>query len=283
MSILGIKSETNNKKEKIPKQLREGSGMKVEMKANKLNSQSITIHRRHKDKIKYEPLTKEEKETFGDESEDGDSQESTKHKITKVVAVETSNKNIVVKGSNIKGVNSKPTLDSALCEICSKTFANKYILKAHMKTHNEKTDICDICSKAFSNKQILKAHILTHTQQKIQCQICFESVFYLKNHMRSKHGESKLVACSNCGIKIKEIARHERFCRMTEEERTAYKEGIKVECEQCGKVLAHKFKLARHIQTAHSKTRHLQCKFCDHKDNRSDNMKTHVKNNHKNQ
>ena len=28
---------------------------------------------------------------------------------------------------------------------------------------------------------------------------------------------------------------------MTEEERTAYKEGIKVECEQCGKVLAHKF------------------------------------------
>ena len=264
-----------------------------QVKAKKvlLDSRAITIHRIQKDMIKFEPLAKEEKETFGDNtlfdfdaSENDNPQATTKHQLPEVVNVESSNKNIVLKGSKIKSVNSKPTLDSALCEICSKTFANRYILRAHMKNHDEKTDICDVCSKAFSNKHTLKAHILTHTQQKTQCQICFESVFALKNHTRNKHGgENKLTTCSNCGVEIKEISRHERFCRMTEEERAAYKESKKVDCKQCGKVLANKFKLVRHVQTAHSKVRPLQCKFCDHKDNRSDNMKTHMKNNHNNQ
>ena len=297
VSTLGIETQRN---EKISKELRVGLALKVEKGLTKetkmvnkvvLDSKSVTIHRLHEDKIKYEPLSKEEKDTLGDASfnfdasENDYSQATTKHKIPEIVTVESSNKSIAVKCSNIiNGVKSKPTLESALCEICSKTFANRYILKAHMKNHDEKTDICDVCSKAFSNKHVLKAHILTHTQQKVQCQICFESVFALKNHMRNKHGgENKLVACSNCGVEVKGISRHERFCRMTEEERAAYKEGIKVECEQCGKVLANKFKLVRHIQTAHSKVRLLQCKFCDHKDNRSDNLKTHIKNNHNNQ
>ena len=67
---------------------------------------------------------------------------------------------------------------------------------------------------------------------------------------------------------------------MTEEQRAAYKEAKKVNCQQCGKVLANKQKLDRHIQTTHSKARLIKCKYCDHEDTRSDNMKTHVKNNH---
>ena len=183
-----------------------------------------------------------------------------------------------VKGVN--GVDSKQTSESALCEICSKTFANRYVLKSHTKLHGEKTDICDVCSKSFSNKHILKAHMLTHTAEKVKCQMCLESVFGLKKHMKNKHGETRLVTCSNCGVEVKRISTHERFCRMTEEERAAYKETIKVECEQCCKVLANKFKLIRHIEAAHSKIRLLECEFCDHKDNRTDNLKTHIKNNH---
>ena len=264
--------------------MKEGIGLKLEKgstneaKADKvlLDSQQITIHRMNKGKKKYELVAKKEifeDKTFIFDASENDSPASTKHQIRKEEV-------FTVKSSKVKGVDSKPTLDPALCEICSKTFANRYILRAHMKNHDEKTDICDICSKAFSNKHVLKAHILTHTQEKTQCQICLESVFGLKNHMKNKHGEKKLVTCSNCGVEVKGISRHERFCRMTDEERAAYKETIKVECEQCEKVLANKFKLVRHIQAAHSKARLLKCKYCDHKDNRSDNMKTHVKNNH---
>ena len=293
VSTLGIESKTD-KCGKIPKQLREGFGLKVEeglaneVKVNKviLGSQPTTMHRIRKENIKYESLAKEGKKMLVDESFIFDTAENspatTKHKIPEVVTVESSNKNIVLKGLNIKDENSKPTLDSFLCEICSKTFANKHILKIHAKLHDEKTDICDVCSKAFSNKHVLKAHISTHKQEKTQCQTCFEFVFGLKNHMKNKHEEKKLVACSNCGVEVKGISRHERFCRMTDEERAAYKETIKVECGKCGKVLANKFKLVRHIQAAHSKDRLLLCKFCDHKDNRSDNMKTHIKNNHMN-
>ena len=35
-----------------------------------------------------------------------------------------------------------------------------------------------------------------------------------------------------------------------------------------------------HMRTAHNESKQFQCEHCDHMDNRSDNMKTHVKNNH---
>ena len=78
----------------------------------------------------------------------------------------------------------------------------------------------------------------------------------------------------------KKMAGHEKLCRMSEEERAEYKEGIKVKCASCPKILANKDKLARHVQSVHSNSKLFQCKHCDHKDNRSDNMKTHIKNNH---
>ena len=239
----------------------------------------------HNEKIKSEPNVKQDlsykKPKIGKEEivvVEG-IKDINEVKVVKMVKDVNSAKVVkTVKG--VKGLDSKQTSESALCEICSKTFANRYILKSHTKLHGEKTDICDVCSKSFSNKHVLKAHMLTHTAEKVKCQMCLESVFGLKKHMKNKHGETKLVACSNCGVEVKGISRHERFCRMTEEERAAYKETIKVECEQCCKVLANKFKLIRHIEAAHSKIRLLECEFCDHKDNRTDNLKTHIKNNH---
>ena len=63
---------------------------------------------------------------------------------------------------------------------------------------------------------------------------------------------------------------------MSEEE----KEAIGVECGECGKFLANKEKLIRHIRCLHNNEKLFKCKLCDHKDNRDDNMKTHIKNNH---
>ena len=178
--------------------------------------------------------------------------------------------------------DSKLLLKSTLCDVCSKTFVNKYILKAHMKTHQEKTHICNFCKKSYSDQNTLKTHILLHSQEKIQCQVCFATVTRIRRHMKNKHGDRKLVTCTICGQdKIgRTIAGHEKICRMSKEERAEYKESIKVKCANCHKILANKDKLARHIQTVHSNSKLFQCKHCDHKDNRSDNMKTHIKNNH---
>ena len=160
------------------------------------------------------------------------------------------------------GEDFKLLQKSILCDVCSKTYANKYILKAHMKIHEEKTH-------------------MSKSQEKVKCEICFVSVTRIKMHMKNIHGERK--TCTICGQdKIeRKIAKHEKLCKMSEEERAEYKESKKIKCENCPKILSDKKKLARHIQSVHSTSKLFQCEHCEHKDNRSDNMKTHVKNNHK--
>ena len=73
---------------------------------------------------------------------------------------------------------------------------------------------------------------------------------------------------------------HEKLCKMSEDERAAYNATKRVECEKCHKILAHKDKLRRHLESVHNKNKLLKCEHCEHKDSRSDNMKTHMKNNH---
>ena len=112
------------------------------------------------------------------------------------------------------------------------------------------------------------------------CSICSKwlaSRDRLKKHINSVH-ENKKLPCSNCGtsLKVSCIGRHERTCKLSEEEKAA----IKVECDQCGKILANKRKLNRHIRFIHNKEKLFKCKLCDHENYRDDNMKTHIKNNH---
>ena len=162
---------------------------------------------------------------------------------------------------------------SALCDICSKTFGDKYNLKAHMKIHERKT-IGKVSSK----------NTLTDSRKKAQCQVCFLSVAHLPRHMKNIHSEQKFVTCATCGQdkKAKNILKHEKRCKMSEEERAAYNATLKVECGKCGKILSHKHKLQRHMESVHNKSNLLKCDHCEHKDSRSDNLKTHMRNNHKN-
>ena len=74
--------------------------------------------------------------------------------------------------AHMKSHSSNPASgDRALCNICSKTFANKYILKTHIESHSKGTEasegenhLCHVCQKSFSNKYNLKYHIRTHDQ-----------------------------------------------------------------------------------------------------------------------
>ena len=157
----------------------------------------------------------------------------------------------------------KKSGERALCNVCSKSFATKYILKTHMLGHtsdkksSEKL-VCEICSKSFSNKYVLKYHKISHTddgKEKSLCNLCSTWTLTLKNHMKHMHGENKYVPCSTCGVDytISSLSKHQKLCNSTAEEREARKVARAKKCDQCGKVLSNISKLKKHMKTAHKK------------------------------
>ena len=154
------------------------------------------------------------------------------------------------------------TIDRALCNVCSKSFANKYILKSHIQAHSEEKKTtqllpCNVCGKSFSNKYILKYHKKSHDadakeKMTVLCNICSKLVSreVLKNHMKNMHGENKHIPCSNCGLSytISSLPKHQKLCKYTDEEREARKAAIAKKCDRCEKVLSNAFKLRKHMK-----------------------------------
>ena len=57
---------------------------------------------------------------------------------------------------------SAEVISSCKCEICGKELKNKYILKTHMKLHQDKESIkqqCPICHKFYCSKYYLSKHM----------------------------------------------------------------------------------------------------------------------------
>ena len=276
--VLGKIHEATNKSLEIPTKFRGKIGLRIN---NSPNQEA-------KPEVKLEQIGKQgEGEIFDGKKfvfeSSPNSSEDMKLKLLKSERTSSSDVGSDLQSNELDKLGDGKALEakSALCNVCSEMFTSRKALRMHMKTHAKPEDnICDVCSKSFSNVYTLKTHIKTHTQEKVQCEICSESVFALKSHVKRRHGERKHETCSKCGIEVKLIAKHEKLCNMSEEERFQYREKMKVQCEHCSKVLANKFKLTRHLRSAHSKERLLQCNFCDHKDSRTDNLKTHIKNNH---
>ena len=162
------------------------------------------------------------------------------------------------------------SVERALCNVCTKSFASKYILKTHMLGHTDGTKSseelsCKICSKSFSNKYILKYHINSHSsdgtkKEKSLCNLCSTWTGTLKIHMKNMHGENKHVSCNTCGLNytISSLKKHQKLCNYTEEEQKARKVAKAKKCDMCGKVLSNSSKLKKHMLTAHNATP-MQC------------------------
>merc|ERR1712129_463621 len=170
-------------------------------------------------------------------------------------------------------------------------------LKQHMKIHNREDEIkekggempgralCNVCSMSCKNKYILKQHLTLHNSENLVCDMCtgtFKHKSNLQRHIQLTHSESK-APCSSCGqlFSLSFIRYHQKICKMSEEEKKDFKANRRVGCKDCGKILANKTRLSRHIRFIHNNEKLYKCNLCDHQDYKKDNMKTHIKGVHK--
>ncbi|XP_046407795.1 zinc finger protein 2 homolog [Ischnura elegans] len=144
------------------------------------------------------------------------------------------------------------------CSICSKYFAQRRSLNAHIRSHKgERPFSCNECDKSFSKKYQLVRHNRTHTGEKpFSCNDCeksFSQKSTLVRHARTHTGEKP----HSCGICSKSFTRrgnlNAHICTHTGERPFT--------CNECQKSFSNKYNLVTHIRT-HTGEKPHSCSIC---------------------
>ena len=129
--------------------------------------------------------------------------------------------NLAVEEKNTADVSSHHTTPNTLlqesnrfhCDICEKSFANKYRLDNHYVVHNNSRPfVCPICKTAFKRKPELHIHVMRrHLEEngekgkRFLCEKC-DKKFSTKSsrdiHIQFTHSTLKPLICE-CGQKLK--------------------------------------------------------------------------------
>ncbi|KAG1714911.1 Zinc finger protein 91 [Nymphon striatum] len=162
-----------------------------------------------------------------------------------------------------KGNLTRPhTRNGCTCPVCYKTFSFSQSMHRHYrhKHCNMGRHQCSICSKTFAWKTQLTAHITkVHASQssaKYQCAICGKLFHFEMKMMRS--GNSKVNQCPVCH---KVFTHH---CTLSRHYRNKHGARQRYECPHCDKTFAWDFALNKHFRESHSKDgMTFKCDFCD--------------------
>ncbi|OMJ87688.1 hypothetical protein SteCoe_10532 [Stentor coeruleus] len=153
--------------------------------------------------------------------------------------------------------------DQIKCDICEKEYANKSVLKQHMKTHlPSKPWKCDLCPREFSQKSKLIEHVNRHQgTPPFTCSNCGKG-FYQKDRLKThelSHSNSRPHECNICLLTFRRKYELNKHLKMHD---TNIKEQLKkYVCETCGKKNYSFADLNRHM-LKHTDIRLYKCDHC---------------------
>lgn len=164
------------------------------------------------------------------------------------------------------------------CDICKKTFKDKFVLNTHKKTHfNIKAHKCPICEYACNNLTYMRQHVMNHTNQlQYKCHICYRGFMTdseLQVHVDKLHAnEPQVYSCNVCG-KIStskgNLRQHQKIHNPEHNQKKDH------QCAECGKTFALKCRLKKHV-LSHKGQDKCHCSICG-KLLSKDSYKKHLK------
>ena len=160
------------------------------------------------------------------------------------------------------------------CNLCSMTFHDSALLKAHKQTHKGPSQAppysCTQCGKTFSQACNLKVHQRIHSGQGLHlCSHCgkgFPSFADLKTHKCSQTGD-KPYSCTVCGNKFSRLWNLKLHRRIHTQEKPH-------RCTMCDKSFTRADILKVHQRT-HTGERPYCCTVCGLSFKRLDHLKSH--------
>lgn len=146
------------------------------------------------------------------------------------------------------------------CSICSKEFRTSREVYLHSFVHTEDRPVkCpnSDCQKSFKTTGDLHKHQAVHTAEILVCSVCdkgFKGERSLKKHQK-KHDRKTL-----------------RY-----DKKAAKSEGSDIhQCNDCSKIFANIFRLNRHKESVHAKSRPFLCDICQKGYKSKDEIRKHI-------
>jgi len=164
------------------------------------------------------------------------------------------------------------------CDICFKTFKDKFVLNTHMTTHsNIKKYTCpyeNVCQYSTNNKTYLSYHVLNHTNRLRKCYICyrgFKSEEEVQKHIKKLHDNEPILHKCECG----KLATSKGNLRQHQRTHQNPVNGPQLKCPECPKTFSLQCRLKKH-QLSHKGQNKLSCSICS-KLLSKDSYKKHLK------
>jgi uncharacterized Zn-finger protein len=144
-----------------------------------------------------------------------------------------------------------------------------------MAKSGERKHVCQVCGKGFKEKAGLALHSSVHSKVKlIQCDVegcdkSYKQFASMWQHKKAVH-EGVKYECDECGRRFgvkSHMMRHNKNVHLEEKD---YK------CAKCGVQFGQKTDLVRHIKNVHEKVRAFKCEHCGKSFGRAGSRKEHI-------